>query len=134
MIVSEILSIHRADTDNGALLTLAGEIDLSSAPVLRDCLARCIHEGARAVDVDLTGVTFCDCAGLGIMVEARRRLAEGGGVLRLHHPRPAVARLLVATGTAGRLLADRARAPAPGKRAPDQWAPEQWAPGLAAEA
>ena len=134
MIVSEILSVHRDGTENGALLTLAGEIDLSSAPVLREHLARCIHEGALTVDIDLTGVTFCDCAGLGIMIDARRRLAGGGGVLRLHHPRPAVARLLVATGTAGRLLADRAKAPAPEKGQPEKWEPEKWEPGLAAEA
>lgn len=102
---SEILTVRREDTQDGVSLVLAGEIDLSSVPVLRESLARCVQGGVNSVNVDLTSVTFCDCAGLGIFIEAQRRLGAAGGALRLHHPGPALTQLLSATGTDRRLLA-----------------------------
>lgn len=116
---SQILTVRRDETEDGVLLVLAGEIDLSSVPVLRDSLATCVQGGADAVDVDLTSVTFCDCAGLGTFIEAQRRLGVTGGVLRLHHPRPALVHLLAATRTAHQLLVMEPRsAPATAEELP----------------
>ena len=58
------LTVHRRDRRTQALITLAGEIDLESAPLVRVSLERCLRDGIRAIDVDLTHVTFCDCSGL----------------------------------------------------------------------
>ncbi|WP_405639872.1 STAS domain-containing protein [Streptomyces sp. NBC_00019] len=54
------LNVYRHDRDTRALITLAGEIDLATAPLLRSALTACVHDGIRTVDVDLTAVTFCD--------------------------------------------------------------------------
>ncbi|MDQ0596274.1 anti-anti-sigma factor [Streptomyces canus] len=88
------LTVYRRDRQNRALITLAGEIDLESALLVRTSLARCLHDGIRTVDVDLTPVTFCDCSGLNVFLDAAQKTAEAGGTLRLHHPPPILGRIL----------------------------------------
>lgn len=98
------LTVYRRDRRNRALITLAGEIDRESAPLVRTSLARCLHDGIRTVDVDLTPVTFCDCSGLNVFLDAAQRTAEAGGTLRLHHPPPTLGRILDLTGCGFLLL------------------------------
>ncbi|WP_043673336.1 STAS domain-containing protein [Streptomyces xylophagus] len=98
------LTIHRHDRRNRALITLSGEIDLESAPLLRAALARCLYDGIRIVDVDLTPVTFCDCSGLNAFLYAMQKTTEAGGILQLHHPPPTLGRILDLTGSGSLLL------------------------------
>ncbi|WP_327342889.1 STAS domain-containing protein [Streptomyces europaeiscabiei] len=88
------LSVYRHDRRARALITLAGEIDLASAPLVRASLARCLRDGVRTIDVDLTPVTFCDCSGLNALLHAARQTTLAGGMLRLHHPPTGLARIL----------------------------------------
>ena len=92
------LTIYRHDRRKRALITLAGEIDLESAPLVRASLERCLRDGIRIIDVDLTPVTFCDCSGLNAFLYAAQRTREAGGSLRLHNPPPSLARILELTG------------------------------------
>ncbi len=69
------------------VLAVGGEIDLATAPRLREHVVRLVTEHAgRPVVVDLTGVTFCDSLGLGVLVGAQRRARSLGGELRLVVP------------------------------------------------
>ncbi|MFF1307973.1 STAS domain-containing protein [Streptomyces sp. NPDC058307] len=99
------LAVYRHDRRKRALITLAGEIDLESAPLVRRALAWCLRDGIRTIDIDLTPLTFCDCSGLNVFLDAARKTAEAGGTLRLHHPPPTLSRLLDLTGS-GFLLLD----------------------------
>ncbi|WP_030621834.1 STAS domain-containing protein [Streptomyces fulvoviolaceus] len=98
------LTVYRHDLRNRALITLAGEIDLGSAPLVRAALAQCLSDGIRIVDVDLTPVTFCDCSGLNAFLYAAQRTTEAGGILRLHNPPPTLGRILDLTGCGFLLL------------------------------
>lgn len=80
------LTVHRHDRRKRALITLVGEIDLESAPLVRAVLTQCLRDGIRTLDVDLTPVTFCDCSGLNVFLDAARTATAVGGTLRLHHP------------------------------------------------
>jgi anti-anti-sigma factor len=99
MRIPPILNVHRHDTDNRTLITLTGEIDLNSAPLVHTSLQQCLHDGIRAIDVDMTAVTFCDSSGLNAFRYALLHTATAGGSLRLHHPSPALERLLALTGS-----------------------------------
>ncbi|MGW0660922.1 STAS domain-containing protein [Streptodolium elevatio] len=105
------LGIHRCDTGMGALFVIQGEIDPDTAPQLRGALQRCLRDGHRHIDVDLSRVTFCDSFGLHVFLDVSRGAAEVGGHLRLHRPNPIVARLLTLTGTGALLLGLPARPP-----------------------
>ncbi len=98
------LNVYRHDIDNRALVTLTGEIDLSSAPLVHASLERCLIDGIRAIDVDVTAVTFCDCSGLNAFLYALMHTAAAGGSLRLHHPSPALERLVTLTGSGSLFL------------------------------
>jgi anti-sigma B factor antagonist len=56
---------------------------VSSADVLRDELTRHIEAGRQRVVVDLSGLTFIDSTGLGVLVSARALLVSRHGRLDL---------------------------------------------------
>jgi anti-sigma B factor antagonist len=105
MELSRPIRITRRDSNGRALIALAGELDLESAPLVHESLSQCLREGIRVIDVDLAAVTFCDCTGLGAILGAAQRAKAAGTCLRLRRPRPAVVRLFVLTGY-GALLPD----------------------------
>ncbi|THA39921.1 STAS domain-containing protein [Streptomyces sp. A1547] len=72
-----------ARADGHLKVAVSGEIDILSAPQLRVTLEEAFSDGCRVVEVDFSGVEFCDCYGLGVLLEARRRAADQGTVLRL---------------------------------------------------
>jgi anti-sigma B factor antagonist len=98
------LTIYRHDRRKRALITLAGEIDLESAPLVSAALARCLSDGIRIVDVDLTPVTFCDCSGLNTFLYAAQQTREADGILRLHNPPRSLGRILDLAGCGFLLL------------------------------
>ena len=63
---------------NGTLHTVsvAGELDQSTAPELRTALADAIGDQTRGLLVDLSDCNFIDSTGLSLLVETKRRLAE----------------------------------------------------------
>ena len=85
-----------------AVVTVAGEIDLRTAGVLRDRLVelhgRLPRTGPRRLVADFTAVPFCDAAGLGALVAAHNQIAADGGEIVLAGVRPAQLRLLRITG------------------------------------
>ena len=78
-----------------ATLAISGEVDLASAPGLRSELQRL---DARNLVVDLSGVTFIDSTGLGVLVAALKRTRESGGQLTLRSPTRATRKVLDITG------------------------------------
>jgi anti-sigma B factor antagonist len=60
-----------------AVVAVAGELDVSTAPVLRERLRSAIAGGARRLVVDLRRVTFIESVGLGVMIGARKQLGAG---------------------------------------------------------
>lgn len=69
-----------------ALLHVAGELDQGTAPALGHALSILLDRGYEHLDVNLRDVTFCDSAGLKVLVDAHERLGRGGGTLLLRDP------------------------------------------------
>jgi anti-anti-sigma regulatory factor len=65
-----------------ATLQLAGVVDDSTYPVLTRSLARAALSGATAIRVDLTGVEFCDLAGLRAITSLANPAGPGPGTVR----------------------------------------------------
>ncbi|WP_338897044.1 STAS domain-containing protein [Streptomyces sp. TG1A-60] len=133
------LTVYRHDRGTRALITLAGEIDVESAPLVRVSLARCLRDGIRAIDVDLTPVAFCDCSGLNAFLHAAQQTIEIGGTLRLHHPPATLARILDIAGCGFLLLGLPYDLPPPVEDTPATPAPApphgsvQWVPVLSGD-
>jgi anti-anti-sigma factor len=89
----------RIDTGDAAVvIAVDGELDISTAPELRDALSGLIDAGHRRVVLDLGGLAFCDSAGIGVFVRLAKRLTELDGVLALARPTPIVRTVLDVTG------------------------------------
>jgi anti-anti-sigma factor len=89
-----------------ARVAVVGEVELATAPMLRDRLLNVLHQQAPAVlDVDLAGVTFLDCTGVSALVAVRNAALRTGRQMRVTHPQPFVRRVLDLTGLLGVLTA-----------------------------
>lgn len=92
------LTITTSEVDDAVLLSLDGEIDLSSAHLLVDSIDLAIEAGAQRIVLDFSGVTFVNSTGLGAMVAATKRLRAEGGDLVLRRFRGIPASALATTG------------------------------------
>jgi anti-sigma B factor antagonist len=81
-----------------ATVQVGGEIDVATGPQLLAVLVELVDRGFYQLIVDVEQVTFLDCAGIRVLVDARRRVQEHGGSLRLVRPTRRVERVLALTG------------------------------------
>ena len=77
---------------------MAGEVDIYTAPKLRERLAELVSEGSHRIVVDLEGVEFMDSTGLGSLVAGLKRVKEHDGTLALVCTREQVLKVLNITG------------------------------------
>jgi anti-sigma B factor antagonist len=77
---------------------LTGELDIASAPALRDQLLSLLRPGSSRLVIDLSRVRFCDASGLAVLVNAARRARLLGGFLRLAAVSQQVGHVLNITG------------------------------------
>jgi anti-sigma B factor antagonist len=62
--------------DQTVVVALAGELDLYNAHIVRDALLECAAETPQRLVVDLSEVKFIDSTALGVLIEARTRMAN----------------------------------------------------------
>jgi len=77
---------------------LTGELDIATIRTVREGLLSMLLSAARLLVIDLSEVSFCDVAGLAMLIDMQRRASRRGITVRLAAPRPQLARLLRATG------------------------------------
>ena len=88
-----------AETAGGTTIAeLTGELDIASAPALRDQLLSLLRPGSSRLVIDLSRVSFCDASGLTVLVNTARRARLLDGFLRLAAVSPQVGRVLNITG------------------------------------
>jgi anti-sigma B factor antagonist len=88
---------ERLEGGETGVITLGGDVDLHTAPQLRERLARAIDDGVRTLVVDLARVTFIDSMTLGVLLGASKRLRPRGGQLRLVVSEPSVRKIFEIT-------------------------------------
>ena len=83
---------------DGVCMKLTGELDIASAPELRDSLAGQSEEPGRSILVDLAEVTYLDSTGISVLVVAAKRVRSEGGSFMVANASGAVRRILEITG------------------------------------
>ncbi|MET7568251.1 anti-sigma factor antagonist [Streptomyces sp. NPDC005492] len=101
---------HRAG--DRTVVTVSGEVDIDTEQTMQRALRLALARSPGGVDLDLTGVGFCDCSGLNVLLRARRQALADGKTLGIRAAAPGVGRLLDLTDTAS--LFTHAPAPANG--------------------
>lgn len=96
----------RAKDVDVVAIRLQDDLDAATAAQVRELLRQVVQRGSRIV-LDMSSVSFLDCAGLTELLRAYRRAAEGGGWIRLTSVQDGPLRVLDLTGTADLLLRRR---------------------------
>ena len=86
-----------SELDGWALARVDGDIDVATAPRLREHLIGVITGGQPRIVLDLDGVTFLDSTGLGVIVGVLKRARTLGGDLRLCCTQPGVRKVFEIT-------------------------------------
>jgi anti-sigma B factor antagonist len=81
-----------------AVIRVAGEVDVYTAPMLREQIRELAAKGAVHLIADLGQVDFLDSTGLGALVGGLKRLREEGGSLTLVITAPRILRIFQITG------------------------------------
>ena len=81
-----------------AVLQVTGEVDVYTAPILRERIRDLAAKGAVHIIADLSRVDFLDSAGLGVLVGGRKRLREHDGSLTPVISTTRILRILEVTG------------------------------------
>ena len=77
-----------------SVLRLQGELDVSNRERLRRAISSALERHPPSLVMDLSGLSFTDCAGVSVLVWAHKRLAGQGRGLVITGTRPVVRRLL----------------------------------------
>lgn len=85
-------------------ISVMEDLDLATAPRLREEIVALVEGGATRVEVDLSECEFLDSTGLSLLVTTHRRLAADGGALRLVGVHGQVASILDMSGVTDLLV------------------------------
>jgi anti-anti-sigma factor len=93
----ESFRIDVEQLSSSAVVTVGGDVDLHSAPLLRDELTSLADADVREIVLDLSGATFLDSMALGVILAAKKRLTAQHARLELVVPTPEIRRIFEIT-------------------------------------
>lgn len=80
------------------IIELEGEVDVYTAPQLKQQMISLLESGARELVVDLTKVDYLDSTALGVLIGGLKRMRERDGNMVLVCPSPRIRRVFEITG------------------------------------
>lgn len=81
-----------------SVVDVAGEVDVATAPRLREKLISLVNDGNYHIVVDLGGVDFIDSTGLGVLISGLKRVRTHDGELVLVCTEPRIVKVFEITG------------------------------------
>ncbi|MEV6973159.1 STAS domain-containing protein [Kitasatospora sp. NPDC093806] len=112
--IADGLLVRFAADGDRVRATVRGEIDLDVADGLGEVLGRALRASRTGLDVDLAAVTFCDSAGLNLLLALRDTAHRTDRTLAVTAAGTRVERLLAITETTDLFTPETAPDPTPG--------------------
>jgi len=81
-----------------SIIALEGEVDVYTAPQLKQQIISMLDNDITKIIVDLTSVDYLDSTALGVLIGGLKRLRERDGSLNLICPNPRIRRIFEITG------------------------------------
>jgi anti-sigma B factor antagonist len=88
----------RTDGDGNQIVSVTGELDIATAEQAYTFISGVIDAWPLPVSVDLSGLTFCDASGLGVLARIARHAGQAGRQLTLTAARPSLLKIMRITG------------------------------------
>ncbi len=92
------LDVNLEDVGGISLIGLSGEVDVYSAPKLRETIKDLVDDGKYNIVVDLEKVAFLDSTGLGVLVGGLKRVKHHDGELGIICNQEKILRIFRITG------------------------------------
>lgn len=77
------LSLQTREVENRTIVAVGGEIDVYTAPKLRDKITELVGDGKHHLVIDMEGVDFLDSTGLGVLVGGLKKVRAHDGSMEL---------------------------------------------------
>ncbi len=77
------LTLETRDVDGRTIVAVGGEIDVYTAPKLRDKITELVAAGTYDLVIDMEAVEFLDSTGLGVLVGGLKKVRAHDGSLHL---------------------------------------------------
>ena len=77
------LTLATNEVDGATIIAVGGEIDVYTAPKLRDKITELVADGIYDLIVDMEAVEFLDSTGLGVLVGGLKKVRAHDGSLQL---------------------------------------------------
>lgn len=77
------LTLTTRETDGRTIVSVGGEIDVYTAPKLRDRITELVGAGVYDLIIDMEAVEFLDSTGLGVLVGGLKKVRANQGSLQL---------------------------------------------------
>jgi anti-sigma B factor antagonist len=91
--------IDTYNLENGVpVIKLEGEVDVYTAPQLKQQMISLLESGTKQIVIDLTKVEYFDSTALGVLIGGLKRMRERDGNLSLICPNPRIRRVFEITG------------------------------------
>jgi anti-sigma B factor antagonist len=91
----------RTGANGYQIVSVTGELDIATAEQAYSYISEIIDGRPAPVTVDLSGLTFCDASGLGVLARAARYARQKGRQLMLASARPSLLKIMRITGLDG---------------------------------
>ncbi len=96
MPAAPFIVVNRLEGEN-AVIAVRGEIDIATAPQVRDAIDRAVRDGFRSIVIDFRRVSFMDTTAVHLLL-GLSALEDRGVRTRMIDGRPEVSRVLDLTG------------------------------------
>jgi anti-sigma B factor antagonist len=77
------LSLQTREVDSRTIVAVGGEIDVYTAPKLRDKITELVGDGHHDLVIDMENVDFLDSTGLGVLVGGLKKVRAHDGSMEL---------------------------------------------------
>jgi anti-sigma B factor antagonist len=77
------LTLATEEVEGATIIAVGGEIDVYTAPRLRDKITELVADGVYSLIIDMEGVEFLDSTGLGVLVGGLKKVRAHDGSLQL---------------------------------------------------
>ena len=77
------LSLETREVGSRTIVSVGGEIDVYTAPKLRDQISELVSDDRHDLLIDLEGVDFLDSTGLGVLVGGLKKVRAQDGSMEL---------------------------------------------------
>lgn len=77
------LTLTTREAEGRTIVAVGGEIDVYTAPKLRDTITDLVAAGSYQLVIDMTAVEFLDSTGLGVLVGGLKKVRANNGSLEL---------------------------------------------------